>query len=70
MTRRNSRIDELKKKIDDRKKKLKKNYHEKTGEIYMSVLLLREVDLEFERGREYIGEGETRIFFPVFLNIV
>jgi len=52
------------------KKIKKKNYHEKTGEIYISVLLLRQVDLEFEREREYIGEGETRIFFPVFLNIV
>jgi len=67
MTRRNSRIDELKKKIDDRKRKLKKNYHEKTGEIYISLLLLREVDLEFERERErIIGEGETRIFSPSF----
>jgi len=49
------------------KKFKKKNYHEKTGEIYISLLLLRGVEFE----RENISEkGETRIFFPVFLNIV
>jgi len=51
-------------------KKLKKNYHEKTGEIYISVLFLREVDLEFERERIYQRRRNENFFPRLFENIV